>query len=531
MSHPLIRITTTAALLALPFAAVAQETARGMVFNDINRNGTLDSGEPGVSGVCVSNGEDVVLTNPNGAWSLSVAPEGALFVVKPSGYQVPIGHARIPRHYYLHNPAGSPPLDAPGIDPTGPLPPAINFALHENPEDGPFKALVFGDTQARGLREVNFVTHDVVEECIGSGAAFGISLGDIVADDPALFAEISESIAQIGVPWYNVFGNHDDNGTAPAPHHRDDTFERFFGPSTYAFEYGQVAFISLNNIQFPPEKKGYTAGFSERQLAFVGNYLAHVPKEKLVVLLMHAPIARNVRRDEMLALLADRPHTLSIAGHVHEQFHVFMDEKLGWKGPEPHHLFVAATVSGSWWCGGFDERGIPHATMNDGAPNGYSIITFDGPKYAIEFKAAARPADYQMNIYAPDDVALPELTKTAVLANIFAGSARSTVEMSVGHEGPWIPMTQTDVIDPQCLRMHEQSPYLDMDAGGKKLDTVFGWKMDYPSESRHMWTANLPADLPVGTHTLTVRTTDMFGKTYRAHRIFRVRQPEAMPTP
>jgi len=126
-------------------------------------------------------------------------------------------------------------------------------------------------------------------------------------------------------------------------------------------------------------------------------------------------------------------------------------------------------------------------------------------------------------------VARPALSETAVLVNVFAGSARSVVEMRVGAGGAWLPMTQTEVIDPECLRMHEQSPFLDMDAGGKKLDTVFGWKMDYPSESRHMWTANLPAELSAGTHTLTVRTTDMFGKTHTAHRIFRVREPEAMP--
>ena len=39
-----------------------------------------------------------------------------------------------------------------------------------------------------------------------------------------------------------------------------------------------------------------------------------------------------------------------------------------------------------------DERGIPHTTMRDGAPNGYSIFTFDGHKYDIEFRAAAPPA-------------------------------------------------------------------------------------------------------------------------------------------
>ena len=525
--HPLLSSLVAVAALAAP----AQDTATGFAFLDTNRNGARDAGERGMAGVCVSNGEQVVQTDPEGRWSLPVAPESAIFVIKPSGYQLPVNHTQIPRHYYLHNPEGSPELEVPGIPPSGPLPDSIDFALHEHPETAPFKGLFFGDTQARGLREVNFVTHDVVEECIGTDAIFGVSLGDIVADDPALFEEIGESIAQIGIPWYNVFGNHDNNRAAAEHKYTDDTFERFFGPSTYAFEYGEVAFIPLNNIYFPPGDGGYTAAFTEQQLAFVKNYLTFVPKDKLVVLMMHVPIVRCEKRDEMLALLADRPNTLSIAAHTHTQIHAFLDGESGWKGPGEHHHFINATVSGSWWCGSFDERGIPHATMNDGAPNGYSIITFDGNRYSIEFKAASRPADYQMNIYLADDVPEAALAKTEVLVNVFAGSERSTVEMRVGEADAWSAMEYTITIDPECLRMHEQSPYLDMELEGKKLDTVFGWKMDYPSKSRHMWKATLPAGLPTGTHTLTVRTTDMFGQVHTGRRIFRVRDAASIPVP
>lgn len=40
--------------------------------------------------------------------------------------------------------------------------------------------------------------------------------------------------------------------------------------------------------------------------------------------------------------------------------------------------------------------------MSDGGPNGYSIMEFDGKNYSFEFRAAGRPASYQMNIYAPE---------------------------------------------------------------------------------------------------------------------------------
>lgn len=505
-----------------PALANAQEMARGTVFLDANRNGVRDQGEAGVGGVCVSNGRDVARTSPDGAWSLAVGDDTALFVIKPAGYGVPVNADRIPQFFYLHKPHGSPPLDVPGVPPTGPLPESIDFPLHPQKEGKRFTVLFFGDTQARGLREVNFVTHDAVEECIGTDAVFGVSLGDIVADDPSLFAEISQSIAGIGIPWYNVFGNHDHNRAATSNQHRDETFERFFGPSTYAFEYGRVVFIALNDIFFKPEG-GYAALLTDDALAFIKSYLAMVPDDRLIVLMMHAPIVTCANRDKVVRLIEDRPYTFSISAHAHEQIHVFLTEDMGWRGKEPHHHLINATVSGSWWCGAIDELGIPHATMNDGAPNGYSLVTFDGNRYSIRFKAARRPADYQMNIYLADDVEQAAADETEILVNVFAGSERSTVDMRFGNTGPWTPLQRTVTIDPQCLRMHERSPYLDQTVLGKPLGEIFGWKMDYPSKSYHMWKGTLPESPPKGAHTVTVRTTDMFGQTWTGHRIVRIR--------
>ena len=502
-------------------AAFAQTVARGTVFDDRDRNGKRDSGEPGIPEVCVSNGREVVRTNADGAWTLPVDDDCGIFVIKPRNWMTPVNGDQIPQHFYLHKPNGSPTKDVPGVAPTGPLPESIDFPLYSRPENDEFKVMLFGDTQARGLREVDFVTHDVVEECIGTDADFGISLGDNVADDPALFSELNQSIAQIGIPWYNTFGNHDNNRDAKLNEHFDETFERFFGPSTYAWEYGDVAFISINDVYFK-ETGGYTCRLTDDQLAFIKGYLDLLPKHRLVVFLMHIPYLRCENKDALFAIFADRPHTFSTAAHTHTQFHRFLTKEDGWPGEKPHHHFISATVCGSWWCGGFDELGIPHATMNDGAPNGYSMLSFDGTRYSIEFKAARRPADCQMNIYAPSELAAGEVQNTEVLVNVFAGSERSTVELRAGTTGAWIPLEQTRTIDPQCLRMSELGPYLDSEVNGVKLDTVFGWKMDYPSETDHIWKGKLPK-LEAGTHTLFVRTTDMFGQVYVDHRIVRVR--------
>ncbi len=489
-------------------AASGRDSLRGIVFQDKNLNGFRDQGEPGIEGVCVSNGKDVVLTSQAGEWTLSAEDVNSVFVIKPANYAVPLNEVNIPQHFVLTE---NLPVDS-----------GVHFALRYAPEPNTFSTLFFGDTQARGLREVNFVMHDVVEECMETDAAFGVSLGDIVADDPTLFAEVSQGIGQIGIPWYNIFGNHDHDRDETENINKDKTFRSHFGPSTYAFEYGQVVFIGLNNIYFNPGGK-YTSHLEEGQLDFVRNYLEYVPEEKLVVLMMHAPVIRTENRDILYEILAGRRHTFSISGHVHEQINVFVDTAMGWKGSEPHHHLINATVCGSWWCGLHDELGIPHATMNDGAPNGYSIITFSGNQYSIRYKAARRPVDYQMNIYMPDEITTQELDTASVLVNIFAGSARSLVEMRIGRNGNWNSMEQVSAVDPACLRMHQLSPVLETKLNGESLEQAFGYKMDYPSVSTHMWKAKLPAGLAEGTHTITIRTTDMFNQTWTGNRIFRVR--------
>ena len=90
-------------------------------------------------------------------------------------------------------------------------------------------------------------------------------------------------------------------------------------------------------------------------------------------------------RQISLCMLATRQHKKSCC-----LLNVFLGKDKGWNGDKPHHHLINATVCGSWWVGQIDEVGIPHATMNDGAPNGYSVITFDGNQYSVEFKAARK---------------------------------------------------------------------------------------------------------------------------------------------
>jgi hypothetical protein len=203
-------------------------------------------------------------------------------------------------------------------------------------------------------------------------------------------------------------------------------------------------------------------------------------------------------------LLRDRPHTLSFSAHSHTLTQGFLPEGFGWPGADPHYHINAGAACGRWWGGARDETDIPHATSADGTPNGYFVVTFDGTDYSTRFKAARRPADYQLQIQAPDEVARRDLADTPVLVNVFNGSEGSSVEMAVGEAGDWIAMDFTPQRDPLYARVTERE-------SGLRASVSF-----------HMWEGRLPVALPPGGHLIRVRTTDIFGQEFTASRIIRV---------
>jgi hypothetical protein len=497
-------------------APAPQQIATGYVFHDRNGNGVRDAGEEGLRGVKVSNQRDIVVTDANGRWQLPHDDDTIFFVIKPRNWMTPVDELNLPRFYYIHKPHGSPELRFGGVAPTGPIPASIDFPLRPQREPNRFRAIFFGDPQPRDVREVEYLKRDIIEDLVGVDAAFGVTLGDIVFDDLNVFQPLNEAIALIGIPWYNVLGNHDINFDAREDKYANETFERVYGPSYYSFDYGPTHFIVLDDVRWSgrteSDRGRYRGGLGKEQLEFVKNDLAMIPKTQLVVLMMHIPLVDVEDRHELYRLIEQRPYALSVSAHAHYQEHRFIKRADGWEGPEPHHHVINVTTSGSWWQGAPDERGIPHTTMRDGAPNGYSIFTFDGHRYSIEFRAARRPASYQMLIHAPEAVASSDSRGTVVQANVFGGSERSRVEMRVGEQGRWMEMRQVAKPDPAYVLMHERD---------RALTAPFR-PLPGPINSPHLWEGRIPIALEKGTHPIYVRTVDMFGQEYTQMRSIRV---------
>ncbi|MCS6918628.1 MAG: calcineurin-like phosphoesterase family protein [Fimbriimonadales bacterium] len=508
-------------LLLLSLAgAFAQQFATGVVFHDRNRNGIRDAGEPGVPNVLVSNQREVVKTDAQGRYRLPVGDDTIIFVVKPRGWMTPVSENNVPRFYYVHKPNGSIRVQYGGAPPTGALPASVDFPLYPQRESDRYSALMFGDTQPRDMTEVFYIGRDVVRELIGTKeAAFGVVLGDVLFDDLNLFPALTAMMGQIGAPIYYVLGNHDINFDSPDDQNSDETWHRYFGPNYYAFQWGRAHYIVLDDVVWfgaQGEQRGrYVAGLGERQIEFLRNYLRYVNRNDMVVLLMHIPMWEwpDEERRQVFDALAPFPNTVSYSAHTHVQMHRFFGADAGWKGRTPHHHINAVTVCGSWWRGAPDPIGIPHTTMRDGTPNGYLWMDVNRNRYRVRYKAARRPADYQMHIYAPDEVERAKLSETPVLVNYFFGSEFCTVEMRTGN-GDWIRMQQVpDQPDPAYAELKRQEEEFKLP--GRPLPGI--------QPAVHLWRANLPADLPRGMHQIEVRVRNLFGDEFRDKRVIRVR--------
>ncbi len=174
-------------------------------------------------------------------------------------------------------------------------------------------------------------------------------------DDLSLYSRSNHIIAQIGLPWWNVGGNHDLNFESPDARYSRETFKRIFGATYDALEHGDALFIMLDNVDYlgpgtgPTMGKGkYIGRIGERQLAFVANLLKEIPADKLIVLVMHMPLETYVDPKstsqntadaaDLLALLGERP-SVSFAGHTHTTEHHYLTRPgASADAPAHHHL-------------------------------------------------------------------------------------------------------------------------------------------------------------------------------------------------
>ena len=230
------------------------------------------------------------------------------------------------------------------------------------------------------------------------------------------------------------------------------------------------------------------------------------------------PDVNLTNRAELFKLFEGRRFTVSFSGHTHTTEHHYFTQADGWPSPVPHHHHVLTAVSGSWWSGPYDHRGVAVADSRDGTPNGFHVLSVDGTGYKTRFVPAKEPNRRQVRIslqsrfhggvkevmrdFRPGQliqspIRLAAVPGTTVAANVFDGGPRTVVTMRIGGSDA-LPM----------VRRRMPDPFVE-DVFVRNEPVKKPWIKAEPSS--HVWVARLPAMLPAGTHRLTVTAVTEYG--------------------
>ncbi|MBL0744437.1 calcineurin-like phosphoesterase C-terminal domain-containing protein [Chryseolinea lacunae] len=462
----------------------SRETVSGRVFLDDNHNGIFEASEKPLAGVMICNGEDIVRTDPQGHYSLSLRKDRAVFVVKPAGYSVPQTNDHRPQGYRL---------PAQIATQKG----RVDFPLYKNEEGDSFTIALLGDPQVDAMDDIHHVSKLVTEELALHKPDFMVPLGDLTFDNLSMFDPLAKTLGLVGSPLYYTIGNHDLNFGKSHLHERDDSFEAAFGPSYYAFEYGASLFLVLNDI-YPTSARAYEGRIDDQQMHFIQNLLALESRDKPVYIFLHIPLEFVENRQALLDLLQERENVFVGSGHTHTQYHNYYARP----GRKPVHELVAGAVCGAWWQGPHDVQGIPFALMYDGTPKGYWYMHINQSTYTLDYKASSYAPEKQMDLWAPEvnewDTVLNVLNTDTLYANIYAADAFTTVKLQWDNAGPWQSMERHEGVAPLFARLQK------LQALGRFASAHGSPIPDEQTSSKHLWRFAIPKNLSPGPHLVTV---------------------------
>jgi 3',5'-cyclic AMP phosphodiesterase CpdA len=532
----------------------------GTVFNDKNKNSKQDTNEPGLTGVAVSNGREVVATDDQGRYELPAYENMTVFVTQPRGYQVPVDADNVAQFSYHHLPEGSPELKYGGIAPTGALPEAVNFPLAKSkPTQSPEQhCLIGGDIQTYTQEQVGYARAGAFTDLAqrtdyeGCGALF---IGDVVGDNPDLYGETRELTGMLNGPARFLPGNHDLDFDAPDSEHAFDSYRAQFGPEYYSYDAGKAHVVALSTVEYPLEGgSSYNGALDERQLEWLRRDIAAVPEDKLIVIAGHVPLldfadqgSQRHQIDqvkEIYEIIGDR-EAIALGGHTHSIENLREGDRMeGWKdvmGVDelPFTHITAGAISGDWYSGRLLGAGYPTALQRDGGVPGVLTLDIKNTKVTERFTMRGEDDSRQMalGLNTPDYRAwytenvdnkgdAPEfqnplavtqsgLAQTWLTANFWMGSTGSTVEVSVDG-GEAVEAVRTQQMQGEAPRVGAE--WSDPVAVQEQL--VHGGSL--ADRSMHLWRLPLPAGLAVGEHTAEVVATDVHGREFTETLTFQV---------
>lgn len=348
-------------------------------------------GKP-VSGVAVSDGRTVAVTDANGVYQMKRSKLSRhVFYTVPADYEIDRDGDGYPLFYQT-------------IDQTQ------NYARHDfvltplADREQKFVLVCIADPQCAKASEVSRYVNETIPDVEKTAAKFkaqgvevyGMTLGDIIFDTPDLWPNMKESMAGMSIPVFQTIGNHDHLQNVASESLAEENYELYFGPRNYSFDRGDVHVVSMDNIIYKGGAGGsnYDGGISDAQLEWLKADLELVDKGKCVIFCAHIPFRTMASTTdeskkngtEVLELLSGFAEAHLMIGHTHYCQHYV--HNVGGKKIIEH---IHGAACGAWW----------YSTLcADGTPNGYAVYEFDGPSVRnYYYKGTGKDDAFQMRAY------------------------------------------------------------------------------------------------------------------------------------
>lgn len=391
--------------------ATSQKRSGGKLLSGTTVYGTVVSEKGPVSGVVVSDGVEVTVTNKKGEYQLPSKKElGYVFISVPGGYE-PEALGVFPTVYSV-------------LEKDGDVPEVADFKLKKVNQDN-YKVLFFGDMhladQRNDLGQFKWVCDDVNAYCNSSNVpVYGVTLGDMTWDifwRPNDFnlsdyvKEINNNIDDMII--YQTIGNHDNDYKTLNNPDAKEPFRTIIAPDYYSFNIGKVHYIVLDDIDCSEydgtRSRKYFKNLFGNQLGWLEKDLQYVDKSTPVVVTMHAPFysskgletfTSNLKNGEELLSALDGYKVHFVTGHIHKNYNVLPEMEVT-GGRDIHEHNVAAVCSDWWWSGNLTPGCL---VSTDGTPSGYSAWTFTGDKPEYIYKTVGKDENYQFRSYDLNNV-------------------------------------------------------------------------------------------------------------------------------
>jgi hypothetical protein len=476
----LIATLTPELILADPYTPfrVARRTAAV-----VRVTGRVSAAGRGLSGVRISDGTSVVRTDGDGRYELLTSGSAEFVSCSvPAGHRIDTHASGTARFYRAVAPDARGEMSAP-------------FEL--SPLDVPDREhtmLLLPDPQTQDAWEMARFHEQTVPDVVstvrdlGAGHVFGIACGDIMYDDLAMYPEYERAVSRMGIPFFQVVGNHDLDFDGESDEATTQTFSRHFGPRYYSFDRGAVRYVVMDDVFY--HGAGYIGYVQHDQLRWLEADLADLEPGAPVIMAMHIPaqgtrhlrtgqeqpaIGAAVSNREALYRLLEPFDAHIVCGHTHENDHNYHNGV---------HEHVSGTVCGAWWSG---------PICGDGTPNGYSVYEVRDGRISWRYKSTGEASDHQLRAYAPG---VDPTTRRDLVANVWNADE--------GWEVVWYEdgerrgrMARRIGLDPLSQAIHT----------GDAIPPRRPWVDPYP---RYLYYATPSA----GARELLVEATDRFGRTY-----------------